>query len=306
MTFGQKLRILLKDNGMTQEDLAERLEVSRQAVGKWVNDKGIPEVGKIVQISDLFGVSMDYLLKEDRDEKDVVEEKVISNNGYYVSQEMLNGYLSYSKQNVKQITGGISLFILSNVFECFDYNNMIMSFLYWITMIAGISIIIWHFFQTRQYQEIKNERLAFDDKVLGEFKKQRESRRKKYAVMIIAGVAVLFASSEIGRFIMIYFGQAACNVFEWTADTVWSALIIWAGMSMHADSIIIKNAEHTPKGGHMKRYRWIYMALPFTVAAVLIGMITNAWSPYAPIMILFCCLLATTCKLFIESREKGE
>ena len=244
MTFGQKLRILLKDNGMTQEDLAERLEVSRQAVGKWVNDKGIPEVGKIVQISDLFGVSMDYLLKEDRDEKDVVEEKVISNNGYYVSQEMLNGYLSYSKQNVKQITGGISLFILSNVFECFDYNNMIMSFLYWITMIAGISIIIWHFFQTRQYQEIKNERLAFDDKVLGEFKKQRESRRKKYAVMIIAGVAVLFASSEIGRFIMIYFGQAACNVFEWTADTVWSALIIWAGMSMHADSIIIKNAEH--------------------------------------------------------------
>ena len=259
MTFGQKLRILLKDNGMTQEDLAERLEVSRQAVGKWVNDKGIPEVGKIVQISDLFGVSMDYLLKEDRDEKDVVEEKVISNNGYYVSQEMLNGYLSYSKQNVKQITGGISLFILSNVFECFDYNNMIMSFLYWITMIAGISIIIWHFFQTRQYQEIKNERLAFDDKVLGEFKKQRESRRKKYAVMIIAGVAVLFASSEIGRFIMIYFGQAACNVFEWTADTVWSALIIWAGMSMHADSIIIKNAEHTPKSGHIWhcRLQWL-------------------------------------------------
>ena len=35
MTLGQKLKTLLKDNGMTQEDLAERLEVSRQAVGKW-------------------------------------------------------------------------------------------------------------------------------------------------------------------------------------------------------------------------------------------------------------------------------
>lgn len=61
MTLGQKLKALLKDNSMTQEDLAERLEVSRQAVGKWVNDKGIPEVGKLVQISNLFGVSMDYL-----------------------------------------------------------------------------------------------------------------------------------------------------------------------------------------------------------------------------------------------------
>ena len=217
-----------------------------------------------------------------------------------------DGYLSYSKQNVKQITGGISLIILSNIFECFGYNSMIMSFLYWITMIAGIIIIIWHFFQIKQYQEIKKERLAFDDKVLGEFKKQRESRRKKYVVMIIAGVIILLASSEIGRFITIYFGQAACNVFEWIADTVWSALIIWAGMSMHIDSIIIKNAEHVPKSGHMKRYRWIYMALPITVAAVLIGMITNAWSPYAPIIILFCCLLVTTCKLLIESREKDE
>lgn len=42
MTLGQKLKALLKDNHMTQEDLAEKLDVSRQAVGKWVNDKGIP------------------------------------------------------------------------------------------------------------------------------------------------------------------------------------------------------------------------------------------------------------------------
>ncbi len=306
MTLGQKLKALLKDNSMTQEDLAEKLEVSRQAVGKWVNDKGMPEVGKIVQISNLFGVSMDYLLKEDCEEKNISEEKAVSNSGYYVSQEMLEGYLSYSRQNVKQITIGISLFILSNVFDSFEYHSMIRSFLYWLTMIAGIIIIIWYFFQPKQYQEIKNEHLTFDDKVFGEFKKQRESRRKKYTIMIIVGVVILFASSEIGFFLMIYFGQTACNVYEWVADTVWLALIIWAGISMHIDSIIIKNTEHTPKSGHMKRYRWIYMALPVTVIAVLIGMITNAWSPYAPIIILFCCLLVTACKLLIESREKGE
>lgn len=304
MTLGQKLKVLLKDNNMTQEDLAEKLEVSRQAVGKWVNDKGIPEVGKIVQISNLFCVSIDYLLKENCDEKGITEERKISDSGYYVSQEMLDGYLSYSKQNAKHVTGGISLFILSNVFGCFEDNSMIMSFLYWLTMIAGIIIIIWHFFQTKQYQEIKNEHLAFDDKVFEKFKKQRENRRKKYTVMIIAGVVIFLANPEIGRLFMIYLGQTACNIFEWVADTIWLALIIWAGMCMHIDSIIIRNTEYTTKNGSAKRYHWIYMALPFTVIAVLIGLLTNAWSPYAPIIILFCCLLITTCKLLIESREE--
>lgn len=306
MTLGQKLKILLKDNGMTQEDLAERLEVSRQAVGKWVNDKGIPEVGKLVQISNLFGVSTDYLLKEDYKEKNRSEEKDISNSGYYVSQEMLDGYLSYSRQNVNQITGGISLFILSNVFDCFGYHSGIMYLLYWITMAAGIIIIIWHLLQTRQYQEIKNERLTFDDKVLEEFKRQQENRRKKYAVTIIVGVVILLAGSEMEHLIMTAFGQIAGNVSGWVADTAWMALIIWAGMSMHVDSIIIRNTQHTPESGHRKRYRWIYMALPVTAAAVLIGVITNAWSPYAPIMILFCCLLVTTCKMMIESRGRDE
>ncbi len=304
MSLGQKLKALLKNNRMTQEDLAEKLDVSRQAVGKWVNDKGIPEVGKLIQISNLFGVSMDYLLKEDCEDKNVSEEKVISNSGYYVSREMLDGYLSYSRQNVKQITAGISLFILSNVFDSFDCSNMITSFLYWLFLIAGTVVIIWQYFQIKQYQEIKSERLTFDDEVLEEFKKQREKRRKKYTVMIIVGVVILLASSEMGYFIMIHFGQTACNVFEWTADTVWLALFVWAGMSMRIDSIIIKNSQQPPKSGHMKRYRWIYAALPVTVIVVLIGIITNAWSPYAPIIILLCCLLVTTCKLLIENRRE--
>lgn len=289
---------------MTQEDLAERLEVSRQAVGKWVNDKGIPEVGKLVQISNLFGVSTDYLLKEDCEEKAVSAEKALPDSGYYVSREMLDGYLSYSRQNVKRITAGISLFILSNVFDCFEHNSMIMSVLYWLTMTAGIIIIIWQFFQTRQYQEIKNERLTFDDKVFGEFKRQREGRRKKYAVVMIAGVVILLASTEIEHFLMIHVGQTACNVFGWIADTVWLGLVIWSGMSMHVDSIIMKNTEHAPKSGRIGRYQYIYFALPVTVIAVLIGIFTNAWSPYAPVIILFCCLLVTTCKLLIESREE--
>jgi len=306
MTLGQKLKLLLKENNITQEDLAEQLDVSRQAVGKWVNDKGIPEVSKLVQISNFFEVSIDYLLKENYEEKPVSKEAAQSDNGYYVSQEMLDGYLLYNRQSINQITGGISLFLLSNVFESFGFHNIITSVLYWFTMICGVILIIWYFFQTKQYQQIKNEHLIFDDKVFGEFKKQREKRRKKYTVIIIIGVIILLASSETEYFLMNFIGDAACNIFGWLADTLWMALIIWAGLSMHIDSIIIKNTGQIPKSSQMKRYRWLYMALPVTGIATFIGAVTNAWSPYAPIIILFCCLLVTTCKLFIESREKNE
>lgn len=254
MTLGQKLKALLKGSGMTQEDLAERLEVSRQAVGKWVNDKGIPEVGKLVQISDLFGVTLDYLLKEDCAEKNVsngadvtVSRPTVINSGYYVSKEMLEGYLSYSRQRVKQITTGIGLFILSNVFDCFGSDNRILSMLYWLTMITGVCMIIWFFLQTRQYQEIRRKHLIFDDKVLTEFKKQRESRRKKYAVMMIVGVAVLMANPETEGFIMNCFGRTVGNAVSWIADTIWPTLMVWAGMSMYNDSIIIKNTEWREK-----------------------------------------------------------
>lgn len=123
--------------------------------------------------------------------------------------------------------------------------------------------------------------------------------------MMIVGIVILMASSEIEYLLLNYFGRVVCNVCGWIMDTMWLALIIYAGMSMHTDSIIIKNAKQVPKNKQMRRYRWIYAALPITVIAVLIGIVTNAWSPYAPIIILFCCLLVTTCKLLIERGEKN-
>ena len=64
MTLGAKIQALRTDAGMSQEDLAERLMVSRQAVSKWELGKTVPEVKYIVALSELFQVSADYLLKD--------------------------------------------------------------------------------------------------------------------------------------------------------------------------------------------------------------------------------------------------
>lgn len=64
MTLGKRIQELRKQNNFSQEQLAEKLEVSRQAISKWELDQSIPDTDKIIQLSYLFRVSTDYLLIE--------------------------------------------------------------------------------------------------------------------------------------------------------------------------------------------------------------------------------------------------
>jgi len=65
MKLGDKIIALRKARGMSQEQLAQHLEVSRQSVSKWELNETIPDVSRVVAMSELFGVTTDYLLKED-------------------------------------------------------------------------------------------------------------------------------------------------------------------------------------------------------------------------------------------------
>ncbi|MEG2002660.1 MAG: helix-turn-helix transcriptional regulator, partial [Clostridia bacterium] len=60
MTFGNKLQTLRKQKGLSQEELADILQVSRQAISKWELDETLPEIGKIVAIANYFDVTTDF------------------------------------------------------------------------------------------------------------------------------------------------------------------------------------------------------------------------------------------------------
>ena len=76
MNFGEKLLKLRTQYNLSQEELAYKLGVSRQAVSKWELGPSLPETGSIICISDLFNVSLDYLLK-DAPENDGIEKLVL-------------------------------------------------------------------------------------------------------------------------------------------------------------------------------------------------------------------------------------
>ena len=64
MTFGEKLKDARKNAGLSQEELAERIGVSRAAVAKWETDKGLPDIDNLKAIAGLLDVSVDYLLDD--------------------------------------------------------------------------------------------------------------------------------------------------------------------------------------------------------------------------------------------------
>ena len=86
MTIADRIQSLRKSKGMSQEDLADAVGVSRQAVSKWESEQTIPDIDKIVIMSEIFEVTTDYILKgiepvKNQDHKtmaDVIDQKILT------------------------------------------------------------------------------------------------------------------------------------------------------------------------------------------------------------------------------------
>ncbi len=65
MILADKIILLRKRKGWSQEELAEQLGVTRQSVSKWEGVQSVPDIQKIIQMSEIFGVTTDYLLKDE-------------------------------------------------------------------------------------------------------------------------------------------------------------------------------------------------------------------------------------------------
>ena len=73
MKLSDKLYLLRKKSGLSQEQLAEQLNVSRQAISKWESGVSVPESEKLIVISTYFNVSVDYLIKDDVETSDAIQ-----------------------------------------------------------------------------------------------------------------------------------------------------------------------------------------------------------------------------------------
>ncbi|WP_010094758.1 helix-turn-helix domain-containing protein [Ornithinibacillus scapharcae] len=189
MTFGEKLLKLRKENGLSQEALAEKLNTSRQAISKWENDQGYPETEKLLMIGNIFGVSMDYILK------DTPEPSTDNETGYYVSKEMAEGYLVTTHKSSKYIALGFFMIALSFIpYFIFKQNPAIYMIPTIIFATFGIGMFVSvSFFEEGKYKVLKKESLLFDRKYHTELTVRYEALKKRYGVINLVGVCLFVA-----------------------------------------------------------------------------------------------------------------
>ncbi len=158
MTFGKKLQQLRLKEGLSQDKLAEILEVSRQAVSKWERDETMPETEKVIRISEIFHVSIDYLLK-DQEEQPVAPKpdegsmhdffnqllQLFKSKGYFLGYGLIVwGLLDFIQIiMVRAIWGTMTSFVgnAGDVIEVSGVVNAPLNVL-WLSVIYGIAKII--------------------------------------------------------------------------------------------------------------------------------------------------------------------
>lgn len=114
MIFADKLITLRKKAGWSQEELAEQLGVTRQSVSKWEGAQSVPDIDKILQMSRLFGVTTDYLLKDNQGEPEYTPDDEVSPLPR-VTLAQANDYLAKTQANAPKLALATALCIVSPI-----------------------------------------------------------------------------------------------------------------------------------------------------------------------------------------------
>ena len=114
MILADKIIRLRKKNGWSQEELAEKMNVSRQAVSKWESAQTIPDLDKILKLGELFGVTTDYLLKDEIEDEEFTDDSSDS-TVKRISIEEANSYIEQRKRSSWQIAIATFLCIVSPI-----------------------------------------------------------------------------------------------------------------------------------------------------------------------------------------------
>ena len=108
MTLAEKILSLRTARGMSQDDLAEKLEVSRQSVSKWETGQSTPDLDKIIRLADLFGVSVDELVRDgERPQSQPPQPQVV-----YVEREQKKELSPVQKQGMIMEASGAALAVI--------------------------------------------------------------------------------------------------------------------------------------------------------------------------------------------------
>lgn len=183
MTFGEKIQKLRKESGLSQEELACQLGVSRQAISKWERDSGYPETDKIIRMGKLFHVTLDYLLNEEGTSSSGPDMP----DGLYVSRESAEGFLTYQKRKFVKIATAVGLMVAGLSLSFIDSGDILFMFF----LIAAILLLISIPLTDDPYRNFYQEPLFFDKNVLTELRSIYAEKKGRLLAATLGGAALI-------------------------------------------------------------------------------------------------------------------
>lgn len=287
MILADKLIQLRKKSGMSQEELAEKMNVSRQAVSKWEGAQSIPDLDKILQLSELYGVTTDYLLK-DSVESEEFTGKDTDENIRKVTLEEANEFLALRKTASVRIAAAtflciislIPLFILGGMSELPDKpisentaGGIGMIIMLVLAAIA-VGIYVYTGSQSAKYEFLEKEPFETEYGVSGVVQERKKAFHNTYVKCNVIGTclcvlspAALFAAAING---VDFFAVIMLCVMFVTAG-VGVMFFIYAGVRNAAMDKLLKTGDYSEekKPSPFKRIVSTVYWLAATAAAIM-------------------------------------
>ena len=233
MILADKIIELRKKNGWSQEDLAEKLNVSRQSISKWEGAQSIPDMNKIIKMSEIFGVSTDFLLKDEMEMEKTEDENalaVVSTDEEVcelrsVSMDEANAFIRMRESISRNIAVGVMLCILSPIALILlggmsEYGKIAMTepmaagaglvFLFLLIGPAG-ALFIKSGMESDRYEYMEKELLDTEYGVDGMVRSMKERYMGAYTKMLILGIVLCVVSVLPIFFTMMTIGEPAEN-----------------------------------------------------------------------------------------------
>ncbi len=161
MNLGEKLFELRKTKNLTQDEVAEKLNVTRQTVSKWETNQSTPDFDKILPLCELYDISTDELLKGEK------QEKSEENNYNNEEKKNKNNYENMTKNQIKQksaevVCSSILIFIIAIAYAgigtaVMRWNPVVIGCTFLIIIGWGVTRIVKHYMSIPKFEKTKEE-----------------------------------------------------------------------------------------------------------------------------------------------------
>lgn len=225
MILAEKIIKLRKQQGWSQEDLAMHMGVSRQSVSKWESMASIPDLDKIVKLSELFGVSTDYLLKDEVDDEPAPELFIEEQNNDFRKRKVTlaeaNEFMELRDRAAVRIATGVAMCIFSPVLlimmggyaetgKIAISENMAGGFgavILLVIVAFAVMLFITSGTKLKKYEYIETELLDLEYGIAGIVEKKKEDYSGTYKVSVALGVGLCILS-VVPLFVAMAFTEA--------------------------------------------------------------------------------------------------